>query len=333
MLQFEWPWIALLLPLPWLIRLLVPARPETIPSALEITILDDLRDSLQNSFAPRSLRSRRWRRFAALLAWLLLILATARPVWLGEAIDIPASGRDLMLAVDLSGSMQTRDFRVNDRPVDRLTVAKQVAAEFIRRRVGDRVGLILFGLNAYLQAPLTLDRETTAHLLEEAEIGLAGKETAIGEAIGLAVKKFREGPKNSRALILLTDGANTAGVVAPLKAAQLAADAGVKIYAIGVGADEMTVRTLFGTQKVNPSTDLDEKVLTEMADLTHGRYFRAKETSRLEEIYRLLDELEPVSRETQAHRPTTALFFWLLIPALLLGMVVLIDYQRHGTNR
>ncbi|MBF0262996.1 MAG: VWA domain-containing protein [Magnetococcales bacterium] len=327
MLHFEWPWVFLLLPLPWLARRFLPPAPQPDEAAFLIPFWEDFIDLSHPSSAIRA-DTPRWRMLLAVCAWLLLIGATARPVWLGDPLEIPASGRDLLLAVDLSGSMQTKDFRENDQPVDRLTVAKRVGAEFIRRRVGDRVGLILFGLNAYLQAPLTLDRETTARLLEEAEIGMAGNQTAIGEAVGLAVKKIRALPKNSRALILVTDGANTAGVVTPLKAAQLAADEGIKIYPIGIGADEMTVRTLFGTQKVNPSTDLDEKTLTEMAELTHGRYFRAKETARLEEIYRLLDELEPVSREQQTLRPVRALYPWLLAPALLLAGLLAITAWR-----
>ncbi|GAB0056675.1 hypothetical protein SIID45300_00983 [Candidatus Magnetaquicoccaceae bacterium FCR-1] len=327
MLHFEWPWVFLLLPLPWLVRRVLSPAPQPVEAALVIPFWEEFIDLSHPSRAIHAVTPR-WRMLLAACAWLLLILATARPVWLGEPLEIPASGRDLLLAVDLSGSMQTRDFRENDQPVDRLTVAKRVGAEFIRRRIGDRVGLILFGLNAYLQAPLTLDRETAARLLEEAEIGMAGNQTAIGEAVGLAVKKIRALPRNSRALILVTDGANTAGVVTPLKAAQLAADEGIKIYAIGIGADEMTVRTLFGTQKVNPSTDLDEKTLTDMAELTHGRYFRAKETGRLEEIYRLLDELEPVSREQQILRPVRALYPWLLAPALLLAGVLSLTARR-----
>ncbi|MEO5347281.1 MAG: VWA domain-containing protein [Magnetococcus sp. YQC-9] len=327
MLHFEWPWVFLLLPLPWLARQLLPLVPQPAEAHLILPFWEDLAACTLPSPRNRT-RTPRWQWLVAGIAWLLLVAATARPVWLGEPLEIPASGRDLLLAVDLSGSMQTKDFRLQDQPIDRLTVAKRVAAEFIRRRVGDRVGLILFGLNAYLQAPLTLDRETTAHLLEEAEIGMAGNQTAIGEAIGLAVKKLRQMPKESRALILLTDGANTAGVVAPLKAAQLAADEGIKIYTIGVGADEMTVRTLFGSQKVNPSIDLDEKGLTEIATLTKGSYFRARDTAGLEEIYRQLDSLEPVSREQQTLRPIRALFPWLLTPALLLAIWLLI--LRHG---
>ncbi|MEO5334202.1 MAG: VWA domain-containing protein [Magnetococcus sp. YQC-5] len=317
-----------MLPVPWFVRRWFAPLPGTDTHALEIPFLGDFDGSITQHIAPK--RSNRWVLFTAFLAWFLLVLAAARPMWLGEPTDLPASGRDLMLAVDLSGSMQTKDFKINDQPIDRLTIAKQVAADFIRRRVGDRTGLILFGVQAYLQAPLTLDRETTAHLLEEAVIGLAGKETAIGDAIGLAVKKIRESPKNSRALILLTDGANNAGVVPPTKAAQLAATEGIKIYAIGVGADEMMIRTLFGTKRVNPSEDLDEKALTEIASITHGRYFRAKDTTQLEEIYRLLDELEPVTREMQTYRPTRALFFWPLTLALLLAawLAVRQEWQR-----
>ncbi|NGZ05205.1 MAG: VWA domain-containing protein [Magnetococcales bacterium] len=332
MLDFEWPWILLLLPLPWLVRRLLPEIQPQYERALELPYIEEFADSLATTPTLET-HTGLWHWSLALLAWVLLIIATAQPTWMGDPVDLPASGRDLMLAVDLSGSMQTKDFLIKDQPVDRLTVAKQVAADFIRRRTGDRVGLILFGLNAYVQAPLTLDRESTAHLLEEAEIGLAGKETAIGEAVGLAVKKIGSGPQPSRALILVTDGANTAGVISPLKAAQMAADHGIKIYTIGVGADEMTIRTFFGSQKVNPSTDLDEKTLTQMAELTQGRYFRAKESQQLEEIYQLLDTLEPVTREQQAYRPRTALFHWLLGPALGVAGLLLYAWQRGGLGR
>ena len=148
--------------------------------------------------------------------------------------------------------------------------------DFINRRVGDRVGLILFGTQAYLQTPITFDRKTVQTLLDEAVIGLAGDNTAIGDAIGLAVKRLKNQPANSRVLILLTDGANTAGEVSPLKAAELAAANQLKIYTIGVGADEMIVRTFFGSRKVNPSRDLDENTLVKVAESTGGRYFRAR---------------------------------------------------------
>ena len=184
--------------------------------------------------------------FLAATAWCLLVLASCRPQWLGDPVEQAVSGRDLMLAVDLSGSMEEQDFIVNGKPVDRLTATKQVAGEFIKRRTGDRIGLILFGTRAYLQTPLTFDRQTVLTLLYESALGLAGENTAIGDAIGLAVKRLRKQSTESRVLILLTDGANTAGEVSPLKAADLAADENLKIYTIGIGADEMIVRSFFG---------------------------------------------------------------------------------------
>ncbi len=325
MLQFAWPWNFLFLPIPYVARRFGAPAPVREEGALEVPFVEDFMGGALAD-APREHRPR-WLMALAVGAWVLLVCAAARPEWLGEPTDLPASGRDLMLAVDLSGSMQTRDFVIEGQPVDRITVARRVGAEFIRRRVGDRTGLILFGAQAYLQAPLTLDRETTATLLEEAVIGLAGKETAIGDAIGLAVKRIRESPQDSRALILVTDGANTAGSVAPLTAARLAADEKIRIYPIGVGADEMTIRTFFGARKVNPSEDLDEPTLTAIAEMTGGRYFRAKDSARLEEIYRLLDELEPVAREVNVYRPKRALFHWPLGLALLLA--VFLTLRRH----
>ncbi|MDZ4153439.1 VWA domain-containing protein, partial [Methylicorpusculum sp.] len=263
-----------------------------------------------------------WRLWLAIAAWVLLVIAVSRPQWLGEPIEQTVSGRDLMLAVDLSGSMEEQDFVINKQRVDRLTATKFVAADFINRRVGDRVGLILFGTQAYLQTPLTFDRKTVITLLNESAIGLAGDNTAIGDAIGLAVKRLKNQQANSRVLILLTDGANTAGEVSPIKAAELAAENQLKIYTIGIGADEMQVRSFFGSRTVNPSRDLDEKTLTAVADTTGGRYFRARNTEELDKIYQLLDELEPVEKDKQYYRPRSELYPWPLGLALALAAAV-----------
>ena len=320
MIHFDWLWAFLALPLPYLAYKILPAAPRQNEAALNVPFMHDFDDYSAEKLESSS----KLLLFIALLAWLLLVTASARPQWLGDPVELPVSGRDLMLAVDLSGSMEVEDFKLNGQLVDRLTATKSVASEFIKRRKGDRIGLILFGKKAYLQTPLTFDRETVSTLLDESVIGLAGKETAIGDAIGLAVKRLEKEEVNSRVLILLTDGANTAGEIQPLTAAGLAKQYQLKIYTIGIGADEMIVRSIFGSRRVNPSADLDEKTLTAIAEETGGQYFRARNTQELEKIYQILDQLEPVEKETQSFRPTTALYYWPLSFSLLLAAIIII---------
>jgi Ca-activated chloride channel family protein len=325
MIHFEWPWLLLALPFPLLIHwIFPPALPEE-QAALKVPFLDDFGVGETKSFKPQR---QRWPLILAMIAWSLLVCASARPQWMGEPIEQAVNGRDLMLAIDLSGSMEAEDFMIGNKKVDRLSATKQVASEFIQRRAGDRIGLILFGSQAYLQTPLTFDRTTIITLLNEAAIGLAGESTAIGDAIGLGVKRLKEQSADSRILILLTDGANTAGEVTPIRAAEIAAEYGLKIYTIGIGADEMIVRTFFGRQKVNPSRDLDEKTLKTIAEKTGGQYFRARDTQELEKIYSLLDELEPVEKEHQFFRPKKSLYHWPLALAFLLAGVIGISRLR-----
>jgi Ca-activated chloride channel family protein len=252
----------------------------------------------------------------AYVVWLTLLTSAARPQWVGDVIEIPRSGRDLMLAVDLSGSMQIEDFQYNRRPTDRLTALKLLASDFIDKRQGDRVGLILFGSRAYLQAPLTFDLKTVKQLLMEASVGLAGKETAIGDAIGLAIKQLRDSPQESRVLILLTDGNNNAGQLTPEKAAEIASRANLKIHTVAIGAKEMTVQTFFGTSTVNPSAELDEKTLKMLAEKTGGKYFRAYNTQDLAQIYQEIDHLEKIDRSNETYRPTEEMYMWPLMAAL-----------------
>lgn len=320
MIYFEWPWLLVVLPLPWLIRYFMQPIDVSKEAALRVPFLDDFIDNRSNTLR----RSRSWPLWLATITWLLLVTASMRPLWLGDLIEIPVSGRELMLAVDLSASMQEEDFVLKGRNVDRLTATKFVAGDFLERRIGDRIGLILFGEHAYLQAPMTFDRETVRTLLFESAIGLAGKSTAIGDAIGLSVKRLRLRGETNRILILLTDGANTAGVVQPLEAAELAAQEGLKIYTIGVGADEMMVRGFFGTRRVNPSADLDEETLTKIAEVTGGRYFRARNTQELEQIYGILDELEPIEKDAKRFRPTKALYYWPLSIAFMIATLLLL---------
>ena len=317
MIHVEWPWLLLLLPLPWLLRWLLPAQTDSQQAALKVPFLDDFgvgETRVVSAVKP-------WALWLASLAWLCLVLALARPQWLGEPLEQAVSGRDLMLAVDVSGSMQEKDFVIKGQQVDRLTALKQVAGEFIQRRTGDRLGLVLFGTQAYLHVPLTFDRNTLQTLLNEAFIGITEDEpqTSIGDAIGLSIKRLQDQKTDSKVLILLTDGANTAGELSPLKAAELAASAQLKIYTIGIGADEMLVRSLFGTRRVNPSADLDEKTLTAIAETTGGRYFRARSSEELAQIYALLDQLEPVEKDKQFFRPRSELFHWPLAIALLIA--------------
>lgn len=319
MIQFVWLWALALLPLPWLVYKFLPPALAAEEAALWVPSLAPFGQ------APRQplKKNRRWRAWLALLCWLLLVIANTRPQWLGDPIELPVSGRDIVLAVDLSGSMQTEDFRLDGEVVDRLTALKSVAAAFIQRRVGDRLGLILFGDQPYVQVPLTFDRATVQQLLEEAVLGLAGERTAIGDAIGLAVKRLTTGQGKEQVLILLTDGANTAGQLTPLKAAELANREGLKIYPVGIGADRMEVRTFFFSQTVNPSAELDEKTLNAIATQTGGRYFRARNSEELAKIYQEIDRLEPIAREQKVYRPTAELYPWPLGAALLLSMALL----------
>jgi Ca-activated chloride channel homolog len=317
MLEWAWPWVFVLLPLPWLVaRLLAPVT--TRPgSALRLPIALSGFD-VAGGANPVS----RWKRIVALLVWLLLLAAAARPQWVGDAVDLPRSGRDLLLAVDASGSMDTPDMQIGGQAVSRYGAVKAIAGDFIQRRAGDRIGLVVFGSQAYLLTPLTFDRDTVLKQLNESVVGLPGRETAIGDAVGLAVKRLRERPQNQRVLILLTDGVNDAGELDPPKATDLAIAEHVKIYTIGIGAEAMRVNDgFFGSRVVNPSADLDAKLLTEMAQKTGGRFFRARDTAELAQIYREIDALEPGADKQQQFRPIDELFYWPLSIALLAALV------------
>lgn len=330
MIHFDWPWVVVLLPLPFIFRYLLKPVAAENEAALRVPFLSEFSSEFKSE---HRVDVKRKLLFLAILAWCCLVAAGTRPLWLGEFVEIPVSGRDLMLAVDLSKSMIEEDFIVDDKLVNRLYATQAVAGEFIERRVGDRLGLILFGEQAYLQTPLTFDRTTVRALLDESAIGLAGPSTAIGDAIGLAVKRLRDQEKQSRVVILLTDGANTAGEIDPLSAADIAARQGLKIYTIGIGADEKIVRSLFGSRRVNPSADLDETTLQAIADKTGGRYFRARDTEQLEQIYQILDELEPIEKDVQRFRPQTTLFHWPLALSLLLFLILFLIRNYTGVKR
>ena len=329
MIEWLWPLAFLLTPAPFLVRWLIKASRKKQP-ALTVPSLEGFSGLSSNESFSATLSTVKL--IILWLAWILLIAAVARPQWVGEMVSLPTTGRDLMLAIDISGSMATEDMQVNNEYVDRLSVVKAVISQFLDARKGDRVGLVLFGTNAYVQAPLTFDLKSVKKLMIEAPVGIAGGKTAIGDAIGLTVKRLRERQNQEKVVILLTDGANNVGEIPPIKAAELASVDGIKIYTIGVGAEEMRVPSLFGSlagRTTNPSADLDEETLSKIAEATQGRYFRAKDTNTLAQIYELIDQLEPIEQEPETYRPFQVLYYWPLGISLCLFLsLLLIDAVR-----
>lgn len=324
MIDLAWPLALLLLPMPWLLRRLLPAAEVPITAGLRLPFYAEA-VKLAASAATR--RSRRGLGLLGLL-WLLLCLAAARPQRLDEMAELPLTGRDLLLAIDVSGSMAAQDMSIGGTPVDRLTAVKVVAGEFIARRVGDRIGLILFGQQAYLLTPLTYDRDSARYQLETSAVGIAGRETAIGDAIGLAVKRLRDRPQGQRVLVLLTDGVNTAGALPPDKASELARDAGVRIYTIGIGGDAPST-SMFGMLLPTPAAEIDEALLQRVAEASGGRYFRARDTQELAGIYAELDRLEPAAEGGERLRPQQELFVYPLASALFAGLLAALWERRR----
>ncbi len=335
MIQIAWPWMAAAAPLPWLhYRLRRSAQPGGMALYLPFA------EALGGATGPTA-ATRRVRAWLFALLWLLLVVAAMRPQWLGDPLPAPTTGRRIILAVDVSGSMNTRDMANN---ASRLQVVQQVAGEFIDGRQGDQIGLILFGTQPYIQAPLTPDLPTVHRFLDEAQVGFAGTETAIGDAIGMAIKRLRaeaaastesspggeapagaapaagtEPPAASGAgrtvLILLTDGESNAGVLQPLQAARFAAQEGLHIYTIGVGA--AATGGFFG---LSGNNDLDEGALKAIAKETGGKYFRATDARALQAVYAEIDRLEPVAGREQWLRPADEWFPYPLAAALLLSI-------------
>ena len=327
MFHLAWPWMLAVVAAPLLVTRLAPRAPDTTGAPMRVPWFEE---AVAWSNRACVSEARIWRA-VALLAWLSLVLASARPQWVGEPVSLPVHGRDLVLALDLSGSMREEDMKSGTGFEARIDVVKRVAGDFARRRAGDRVGLILFGTHAYLQTPFTLDLDTVSEMVSEAVTGLAGEQTAIGDAIGLAVKRLRERPMEERVLVLLTDGTDTASEVDPLSAARFAAAEGITIHAVGVGADEDVASRWLGTQRARSRSAIDETTLRTIAGMTGGRYFRARDTAELEEIYRLIDDLEPIAGGGEVFRPTRELFHWPLgVSVTLFTLVALSGVLRFG---
>jgi Ca-activated chloride channel family protein len=308
--EFAWPWLFACLPLPWLLRyVLRPLKPSQAMNLPQPGLSLVAASVTRAPFAATLLLA---------LAWLCLVTAVARPQWLGPPEPQRRSGRATMLAVDLSGSMSLDDMELAGRNVTRFAAVEAIAGDFIDRRAGDELGLILFGSQAYLVTPLTYDLDAVRAQLHGAVVGLPGRETAIGDALAVAVKRLADMPEQARVVVLLTDGVNNAGSISPREAARAAKAAGVRVYTIGIGATAMRVPDFFGSRVVNPSADLDVSMLTDIANQTGGRFFRATDSAELAQAYRAIDALEPVPQQGAALRPRYELFRWPLLASLAL---------------
>ena len=322
MFELAIPWILILLPLPLLIWFLWPRISLQLLAALRVPFFNAMIGIVEQE--KRSL-TRQTRLTFLLFIWWLLLLALAGPRWIGEPRPLAREGHNIMLALDLSPSMAVNDMVWKNHHATRLAVVKHAANQFVRNRVNDKIGLIVFGERAYLQTPLTYDHHNVLQRMDDATAGLAGRSTSIGDALGLAVKHLQNVPDKGRIIILLTDGANNSGVLAPLKAAELARDDGIKVYTIGLGSetDTQTFNGLF--LSMNAPAELDEKTLTEVAKMTGARYFRATDMKSLQTIYQAINQMETVSQEQATVRPQHDYYPWPLALAWLLLMYLLAE--------
>ncbi|HRD54806.1 MAG TPA: VWA domain-containing protein [Parachlamydiaceae bacterium] len=313
MIAFFWPLSFLLMILPWFVYQWLPEKKADARHYLKAPFLKDFECFKEKQFLAKS----SFKKAFALFAFFTLVTAAARPQWIGAPVPISANGRDLMLAIDLSESMLTRDFVLNGKLVGRLNALKKIAADFIDQRKGDRLGLILFGTNAYVQTPLTFDGTTVKQFLMEAEVGLAGGQTAIGDAIGLGIKQLKMSPEKSRVLILLTDGNSNTGELSNERAASIAANEKIKIYTVAIGSKNQTSNFI--------GSEIDEKALQEIAKKTNGQYFRAYNTSELAAIYQKINELETKESEGNHYLPVVEMYQWPLLMTLIsFGILLLL---------
>jgi Ca-activated chloride channel homolog len=322
--EFAWPWVFILLPLPWFAwRVLRPASPG---QALRLP-----HASLAWSVGDR-VTARNASSWLLALGWLCLLVAAARPQTLGPPQPQQHSGRAMMLAVDLSGSMQTPDMQLGGQQLSRFGAVEAIAGDFISRRKGDELGLVLFGTRAFLVTPITYDLSAVRAQLQSAAVGLPGTETAIGDAIAVAVKRLAALPEQARVLILLTDGVNNSGSISPQDAAKAAKASGVRIYTIGIGATRMTVPGLFGDSVINPSADLDADMLTYIAHETGGQFYRATDGNQLADAYRAIDALEPMPQQGPSLRLRHELFRAPLVAAALCLLFGMLWPRLRGTS-
>src|ERR1043165_1797660 len=321
MFELAWPWMLALLPLPILAWWWLPPY-RARQASVQVPFFDRL--AAATGQTPQRgavvLQRRRVQMIVATLIWILIVAALARPEWVGGAVARETSARDLILAIDISGSMEQRDFRTADgATLTRLDGVKRVIKDFIARRRGDRLALVLFGTKAYVQVPFTQDLQTAAQLLDQTQVGMAGQQTAIGDTIGLAIKTLESSTAKQKLLILLTDGNDTASRVPPEHAADIARQKGVAVYTIGVGDPNAS-----GENRV------DLSVLQTVASTTEGRFFRAEDGAQLQAIYVDIDRLSPAKLQTLSWRPKLPLFQWPLGAAVILGLALWLGLFLFG---
>lgn len=315
MISFAFLWALLLLPLPLLVWFLIPPHKERV-EALRFPFFRQIVSAagVEAGAGAVVLQRTRMQMSAAILCWFLTVLALAQPERLGAPVEIEKAARDVVIAIDISGSMDRRDFVAPDGSRrQRLAAVKDVVGSFIERRDGDRVALIVFGSRAYLQAPLTEDLDSLAALLDQTEVGMAGPHTVLGDAIGLAIRTFEASDIDDRLLILLSDGGDTASRMDPINAAEIAAAEGVEIHAVAVGDP-----TGSGEDAVDVPT------LRSIASRTGGAFFFADDQDKLEDVYRRIDDIAPREVETLSYRPKTSLSHVPLTGAAAVGLLSLL---------
>ncbi|MBR6231927.1 MAG: VWA domain-containing protein [Alphaproteobacteria bacterium] len=318
MFSFLWPIVAVLLPLPWIVRrVLKPTQDQSLASgAIRVPFFNRL-EKIPQKKGSISKGTFLW----PVIAWLCFVIAAMRPAWLGAPVPVQNNARNIMLALDVSGSMAEEDFDLKGLPVTRLDMLKTLTDDFIISRTGDNVGLVIFGSEAYVYAPLSPDIKTLLELNSEIGIGIAGQQTAIGEALALATQNSASVPAESRIVILMSDGYANAGSVNVDDGIKLAKNQGVKVYTVGIGSSAKLVQDFFGTVQVNPSLDLDEETLKRIANETGGQYFRAKTTKDLSQIYGIINELEPVEQDKHFIQPRKELFYWPLLAGMIFFLI------------
>ena len=324
--KFEYPEMFWLLLLPFVFYVFLPKARGLHGEAIRAPFLDDIKNiksavknkSLYQKIGNKAIFSIKF--VYLFILWSLLVIAAARPIYIGEPHRLKTENRDIMLVIDISTSMLQQDFRLSGRSIDRLTAVKGVVSDFIKKRTEDRVGLILFATRAYLQAPLTFDKQAVMDILLTTDAGMAGNSTSIGDALGLALKNLKkEKNKENKVIILLTDGEQNDGALSMADAITLAQKEGIKIYTIGVGAEDSFLGGLIKFSR----TGIDEKSLKAIADKTKGTYYRASDTFSLMQIYQNIDKLEPQNSSGNIIQEKKEFFYIPMVLALVLSIFLL----------